>query len=232
MFDLIYDLLAKIGFHHPLHPLLVHLTLGLVLGGFLFLLGSKLLKKPGLFQAAKNCLGLALISIIPTALLGYMDWQHFYGGIGTFSITMKSFLAGVLLVLLIITVITGHKETEWSGKLALVFIFCFLIALGIGYFGGEVVYGNRVSPEDTGDEQVQKGGEIFAQKCLYCHNADSTMAKTGPGLKGLFEWEILPISGSVLSEANIRKQIKTPYKDMPAFGSLIMDELIAYLKTL
>ncbi len=84
---------------------------------------------------------------------------------------------------------------------------------------------------------AQSGAALFESKgCIQCHYTDSRKTKVGPGLKGLFERKERPVSGQAVSEANGRKQIKTPYKDMPSFADRLaegqLDRLIDYLKTL
>jgi len=84
---------------------------------------------------------------------------------------------------------------------------------------------------------AQSGAALFESKsCIQCHYTDSRKTKVGPGLKGLFERKELPVSGRAASGANVRKQIKTPYKDMPSFADRLaegqLDRLIDYLKTL
>jgi cytochrome c2 len=84
---------------------------------------------------------------------------------------------------------------------------------------------------------AHKGAELFESKgCVQCHFTGSTQTKSGPGLKGLFERQKLPVSGRGLTEANVRKQLKTPYNNMPSFADRLTheerDRLIAYLKTL
>ena len=79
------------------------------------------------------------------------------------------------------------------------------------------------------------GPAIFKQKCAQCHFSDRTEAKMAPGLKGLFKMKKLPVSGRPVTEANIKRQLETPYDEMPAILDLSDNEiraLIAYLKTL
>jgi len=45
MFDFIYNSLSRIGYTHPLHPAVTHLTIGLVMGSFIFLIIGFVLKK-------------------------------------------------------------------------------------------------------------------------------------------------------------------------------------------
>jgi uncharacterized membrane protein len=71
----IYQALANFGYHHPLHPVIVHLTIGMVFGALIFGLLAWLAQSAAMTQTARNCIGLALISVIPTAVIGYADWQ-------------------------------------------------------------------------------------------------------------------------------------------------------------
>ena len=65
----VYQVLAKIGYTHPLHPTLTHLVMGLVMGAFVFLLIAKFFRRGSLAQTARHCIVLALISLLPTAVL-------------------------------------------------------------------------------------------------------------------------------------------------------------------
>lgn len=82
---------------------------------------------------------------------------------------------------------------------------------------------------------AKKGGALFAQQCVTCHNAASNEKKLGPGLKGLFKMTRLA-NGKKATEQTIRAQIDNggngmpPYKDM--FSDREKDDLIAYLKTI
>jgi len=82
---------------------------------------------------------------------------------------------------------------------------------------------------------ARKGGTLFAQQCVSCHNANSNEKKLGPGLKGLFKLSRLA-NGKKASEENIRAQIDNGGNGMPPYKDLLSDQekddLIAYLKTL
>ena len=79
-----------------------------------------------------------------------------------------------------------------------------------------------------------KGKDTFEQ-CSICHNADSTEAKMGPGLKGLFKKAEMK-NGKKPTEANIRTKVDEGGNGMPAYKDMLSaqekDDLIAYLKTL
>jgi len=80
-----------------------------------------------------------------------------------------------------------------------------------------------------------KGKTVFDGNCAVCHNADSTEAKMGPGLKGLFKRDKLK-SGKKVTEANVLARINDGGGGMPGYKDMLTDgeknDLIAYLKTL
>ena len=235
MADLIYSILVKTGFTHPLHPTITHLPVGLVIAAFVFGLIALMFRKPALAQTARHCSILALISVFPTLLLGVMDWQHFYAGAWLFPVKMKFFLAGAILILLFAAVRAAASPKAGSMKTVLLYGLCLITVVGLGYFGGELVYGQKAPAEKVDDGLVGRGGAIFNKSCQACHYTDKTETKVGPGLKGLLAREKLPASGWVMSEVNLRRQIKSPYKNMPPFAHMSEEEikaLIAYMKTL
>ena len=80
MFEFIYQVLAKIGYTHPIHPAITHVPVGLIIGGFIFIFVGRFLKQPVLAETARHCMILALIFVPAAMFLGYLDWQHFYAG--------------------------------------------------------------------------------------------------------------------------------------------------------
>jgi uncharacterized membrane protein len=230
-----YQILAKIGYTHPLHPTLTHLVMGLVMGAFIFVLIAMFFRRESLSRTAWRCMALALIALLPTAVLGYADWQHRFAGDLIFPITMKLILAGLLLVLLVVAIVIGFRTENGTRNVVTIYAACLVVVIGIGYFGGELVYGKRAPATAAEEGLVSEGAAVFNQSCSACHHADKTDYKMGPGMQGLFQLEKLPVSGRPVTEANIRLQLKTPFKSMPAFPELPeekVDALIAYLRTL
>jgi cytochrome c2 len=95
----------------------------------------------------------------------------------------------------------------------------------------------RVTGTPPVDTVSQESSELFSEKgCSQCHYAESKDRKAGPGLKGLFERETLPVSGRAATEENVRRQLQAPYRNMPSFADRLteqeVNELIAYMKTL
>lgn len=99
-------------------------------------------------------------------------------------------------------------------------------------FAGAFVFAGSSLYAQKGD--AAKGKEVFDQ-CSVCHNADSTDAKIGPGLKGLFKRQKLA-SGKPVNDANVMMQINDGGNGMPAYKDILSDQdkanVLAYLKTL
>jgi cytochrome c2 len=238
MFASIYKALESIGYTHPLHPTLTHVTIGAVIAALVFGLVHWAFRREGPAQSARHCTVLALVAWFPTALLGYADWQYHLGGAMAFPIIMKIVLAGALLVLLVLAVVAGRKGKGVIG----LYTLCFLAVVGIAYFGGELVYegrfpgaGAKAPQEDAASKLVQQGSAVFSESCAMCHYTDKKETKVGPGLAGLFSRDELPVSKRPVTEENVRSQIRSPYENMPDFAEMPkekVDALLAYLKTL
>ena len=136
MFEFIYQTLTNFGYNHPVHPALTHVPIGMVMGAFIFVLIAVMTRKKNLAQTARHCSVLALIAAVPTALLGLMDWQHFYGGAFLFPIKMKLIMAGILIVFLTLAVIFGFFGETLSKVVILLYMLCLFSVIGLGYFGG------------------------------------------------------------------------------------------------
>ena len=81
---------------------------------------------------------------------------------------------------------------------------------------------------------ASKGKEIFAAKCLECHNIDSKEVKIGPGLKGVKDGK-LP-SGKAATHDNVLDNINKGSDTMPSFKDELKsqekEDVIAYVLTL
>ena len=235
MIESIYQILAKIGFTHPLHPPATHLPVGLIFGGFVFALIAWIFNRKTLAQTARHCFSLALVMAVVTILLGLMDWQHRFGGAYLFEIKMKLVLAGILLFLLLVAVVYVALSGTFTKILVVIYALCLLAVIGLGYYGGELVYGTKTRAAAVTQTLAAEGAALFKQNCTACHFANSSATKVGPGLQGLFKQDKFPVSGQPVSDDGFRKLLKTPYSKMPPFGHLADEQgnaLLDYLKTL
>lgn len=140
MTDLIFSTLEAIGFAHPLHPAITHIPMGMVIGCFFFGLMAFVTKKPVFLKTALHSSVLGLIFIVPTVIAGYLDWQQFFGATMSIFIIVKFILAAVLTVLLAIS-IRANLQGASAGRMFLIYTLCLACAGGLGFSGGELIYG-------------------------------------------------------------------------------------------
>ncbi|HVO38926.1 MAG TPA: DUF2231 domain-containing protein [Spirochaetia bacterium] len=152
MIHALYQLLTRLGYDHPIHPLLVHITIGLTVATFTFGLVSVIFRRPRLKLTAWHTAVLATISVVPTALIGYGDWHEKMHGQPMTVITIKIILAISLFVVLFVSLFFGRGgegETDpaarpWRNPRAIVALclygVCFGIVTALGYFGASLVY--------------------------------------------------------------------------------------------
>src|SRR5690348_18274068 len=83
---------------------------------------------------------------------------------------------------------------------------------------------------------AEKGKALFGDNCEVCHNSDSTEAKIGPGLKGLFKRQALANKKKVNDENVLEMIEKGSPAGMPPFADQLTEQekadILAYLKTL
>lgn len=140
MIEDLYGLLNTVGISHPLHPMLVHVPMGMIIGAVVFSLAGLIWKNQHLGQTAYHCSLLALLAIIPTLIAGILDWQQFFGGEWEVLIVIKIVLGLILTALLTAAVVLKHKGAAQK-QLIIVYVLCLACAGGLGFSGGELTYG-------------------------------------------------------------------------------------------
>ena len=141
MTEFIYSILTKIGYTHPLHPALVHFPIGMAMGAVAFMVVLSLFRKTELAPAAYYSHIFGLITLLPTMLVGYMDWQHFYKGDPNPLIVAKIILGFVLVALFSYAILIGSRGRVNNRKFFIISLLCFVVTILIGFFGGELQYG-------------------------------------------------------------------------------------------
>ena len=184
----IYEVLARIGYTHPLHPPMTTLPLGMVVGALVFSLIA-LLPRFGKFAVtARHCFTLGFIAVFPTVLLGYMDWQHYYGGHLIFPIMMKMILGGVLTALMALAVFVLYRKLPRQDmRIFAVQVLSFVVAVGIGYFGGDLVFDGQgpaqaaetssLPAATASDLTFADVAPIFNRSCTGCHSGKDAPMK-------------------------------------------------------
>jgi len=164
MLEFLYQTLTKIGYTHPIHPPVTHLTVA-----FLFGIFAWKLRYQGLAKTAHHCIILALLALFPTVLSGLMDWQHYYAGGWLFAIKMKLALAVLLFILLVFALSAGYKAEAVSKSAVILYALCLVNVTAIGYFGGELVFGDRTARKELETVGVEVKAEQFNNSCGACH---------------------------------------------------------------
>jgi uncharacterized membrane protein len=186
MFHTIYQFVGRLGYHHPLHPMITHIPVGLTIGALVFALVSIIFRRLQLKLTAWHCAVLAIVGVVPTALVGFMDWQEKYHGVWSSQIKVKMVLAAVLFVLLLVALLLQRKRvagatagasdasvSPWRSwrSIASVVLYgvCFLLVVGLGLEGGDLVYGSAPASSSVSDASSLAGQKIFADNCASCH---------------------------------------------------------------
>ena len=170
MIDFIYELFAKLGYPKPLHPSMTHMPEGLVVAIFILVLIAVLFRRNMLSSSAYlRLLVLTLFFSLIAIISGYMDWQHYYAGAWLTPIKIKLVLSGVLIVLLILCLLHGLRtEGESISRLAM-YALCFVTVVGLGYFGGELIWGERPTTPLEASARFRPGKKLFSKHCDACH---------------------------------------------------------------
>ena len=175
----IYQFLNSLGYFHPIHPPATHIPIGLTCGALLLGLVSLIFRHQAMAKAARYSTVISLIFLIPVALLGYMDWQHHFAGGWLQPITVKIVLAAFLFLFLCVALILGKKADAVPGKLLVFYLFCFLTAGGLGFFGGQIVYSGKTP---VGPPELRAGERVFNSNCSGCHAYGGNIADPGSPL--------------------------------------------------
>lgn len=140
MVEQLYSILATVGFTHPLHPMLTHVPMGMIIGMVTFSFLALIWRNGTLDRTAYHCSVLALLSVLPVIGAGLLDWLQFQEGEWNEFIIIKMVLGGVLTVLLTLAVMAKRRDATRT-KMFLIYLACLACAGGLGYSGGELVYG-------------------------------------------------------------------------------------------
>ena len=166
MIDQIYEFFAKLGYAHPLHPSLVHGPIGGVIVAFFLGMAAWKWPRRNLLQSAYYVIIITFILYFPTVLAGILDWQHYYDGALILPIKIKMVLAVVFLLLLSIALMAGLNPKTPPWTMNMLYTLCLFNVIGLGYYGGQLVYGGRL-PE--AGESFSEGRKIFVTRCSGCH---------------------------------------------------------------
>ncbi len=115
------------------------------------------------------------------------------------------------------------------------FLVAVIILTTLMTLGCEVE--RRKSDAELGlNAQQAAGRKLYDNYCDRCHEPYSTRGKKGPGLKGVFKQQYLPLSGLPANDQRVGEIIKNGRSKMEAFGQVMNDQqiqdLLSYMHTL
>ena len=95
----------------------------------------------------------------------------------------------------------------------------------------------RKSDAELGlNPQQAAGRKLYDNYCDRCHRPYSTKGKKGPGLKGIFQHQYLPLSGLPANDDRVTDIIRNGRPDMPGYSQVLsaqdIQDLLTYLHTL
>ena len=166
MIDGFYEFLAGLGYTHPLHPMMAHVPMGMMIGAFLLAVTAWIARRPELAQSARHCAIIVFIFLFPTLLAGVLDWQYYYFGIWLQPVTIKVVLSCVFLVFLSLAIFLGRKGNFGSKLVLIAYALSFFAIGGVGYYGAELAYGDKVIQTPP---EYREGQKIYMKNCVACH---------------------------------------------------------------
>jgi mono/diheme cytochrome c family protein len=211
MIEALYRFLKSLGYDHPIHSPITHMPIGLITGAFVFFVVALIFKRRQLEMSARHASILALVFAFPTILFGVFDWIHFYHAALIPAIKYKMGLATLVLVLLGLGIALGKAVPLRNTLMTLIYAVSFVAVVGLGYFGGNLVYGQSASSGESASVSaresaaqgaqagaaaqalagsgpaagaVAEGKAIFADNCAGCHQGGGNSIEPGLPVKG------------------------------------------------
>jgi mono/diheme cytochrome c family protein len=110
------------------------------------------------------------------------------------------------------------------------------VALALLLLAGCEVERRKSDAELGLDPQQAAGRRVYDEYCVRCHAPYSSGGRQGPGLKGVFKKQYLPISGIPANDARVGEIIRIGRNKMEGFGHVLtqqqIDDMLAYMHTL
>lgn len=149
LYVVIYAPLHLIHFTAPVHPILAHFAIGTIGAAFIFDYLGWIFRREVFFTTARHSIIFGAVSFLLTGLAGLADWGHLYRMASlahganriAFAFGMKFLLSGVLFVVFIGLFIILARTEPKSLLRHLFYLLCFLCVVGLGFYGGSVIYG-------------------------------------------------------------------------------------------
>jgi mono/diheme cytochrome c family protein len=127
------------------------------------------------------------------------------------------------------------RSWRWGGRFTLLSSGALLVLFLLSLVGCELE--RRKSDAELGlNPQQATGRVVYDKHCDRCHEPYATRGKNGPGLKGVFKKEYLPMSGLPANDERVGEIVRDGRSKMPAFGRVLdpqqIQDLLVYMHTL
>lgn len=112
---------------------------------------------------------------------------------------------------------------------------CILAVMLLLFAGCDVQ--RRKSDAELGlNAQQIAGRHVYDSYCDRCHAPYSSRGRQGPGMKGVFQRQYLPLSGLPANDDRVTDIVRFGRNKMPGYGQVLTQQqiadLLAYLHTL
>lgn len=186
--EIIYEILARWGYLHPIHPILAHIPIGLMIASLIYFIAGKYSNRVDFITSAKLNSQLSLIFLLLVIVTGVFDWNRFYGGAWLTEVKMKLVLAVALLLITGLIIGSRPANARKSDRLLILYLFGTVNVGALGYYGGQLVYEGRAP---TAPENLQSGRRVFYSRCSGCHANGGNIILPGHPLRSSQELDSL-----------------------------------------
>ena len=127
---------------------------------------------------------------------------------------------------------------RWSNieNLRLFALNLCVCAVTLSFLAGCEVQRRKSDAELGLTAQQIAGRRVYDGYCDRCHAPYSSRGRQGPGMKGVFQRQYLPLSGMPANDDRVSDIVRMGRNKMPGYGQVLsqqqISDLLAYLHTL
>jgi mono/diheme cytochrome c family protein len=129
------------------------------------------------------------------------------------------------------------SEKHYSRSRSLITVTLWAcVALALLLLAGCDVERRKSDAELGLNPQQAAGRRVYDEYCDRCHAPYSSGGRQGPGLRGVFKKQYLPISGIPANDARVGEIIRIGRNKMGGYGNVLtqqqIEDMLAYMHTL
>ena len=124
----------------------------------------------------------------------------------------------------------------WIPDFKMLFIALTAASVTLLCFAGCDVERRKSDAELGLNPQQIEGRRVYDSYCDRCHAPYSSRGRQGPGMKGVFQKQYLPLSGMPANDDRVSDIVRMGRNKMPGYGHVLtqqqINDLLTYLHTL